>query len=192
MHYSLTLPVYRGPRNTRSWLPVRSVVLASALVIPFVAVQGLGAQVLPSVHCLPLMPARKALPQGHISVVTSLPKSLDPSGCPMRMQRGTMVFKIYTQRVRYTAASSNGASVASEVELDGLIRSYSRTRSALIIRMNDGRVLTYPPNARISPPNPNDFDLTFIAPGASVPPDVRALAIGRPIGSLLKPDYVVP
>jgi hypothetical protein len=96
-----------------------------------------------------------------------------------------MVFKVYTQRVRYPLPGSGIA----DVELDGLVRSFFRTPSALIIRMNDERILTYPPNATILPANPADFDLTFVAPGASFPPDVQAL---RTPGGTLRPDYVIP
>lgn len=151
--------------------------------------QGAGAQVLGPRVCPRMHAPRKALPPGHVEVVAALSKSLDPSGCPYRMERGTMVFKIYTQRVTYTAAGPNGAPFMSDNELNGLIRGYFRSGSTLIVRMDDGRVLRYPANAKISPPNPNDFSLTFVAPGAPMPPDVKALRVRQ---RSLKPDYVVP
>jgi len=138
----------------------------------------------PTSPCPPLPAPAKSLPPGHIQVVVTLPRTVDPLGCPVRLERGTLLFKTYPKRVEYLTAAPNGGQVKVVYVLDGMVESYVRTSSAVSVRMTDGRVLAFPASARITSGDSSNFRVIAVPPGERIPTGT--------LGAPLKPDYIVP
>jgi hypothetical protein len=154
--------------------------------MPFVRLEIASAGTPPlRLPCLPLRKLSKSPPPGHAFVVLTLPKAIDPRGCAIRVERGSLIFKTYPETVEYTATGLDGRPNEQwDSQLPGAVESYVRTSSALKIRTSDGSTLVFPANATIKPPDANNVTIIVVRRDERIPKDGR----GRP----LKPDFVVP
>ena len=115
----------------------------------------------------------RALPQ---SVV--LPRSIDASGRPHRLQHGTAVYVVTTRAIRWKAVQ-NGVST-EHIAAGYNVQSVNRSGHTTTITLVDGTKYTVPNDAVLSART--ERDIGFVAPGAQTP----SILLGR------KPDYIVP
>ena len=134
--------------------------------------------------CSTLPAQRVAPPAGTQLALIKLPRSVDPAGCVLRVERGARIFKTYPQRIEYTAPGPHGSPGTYVYVLEDMAYSYSRTAAALTIRMADGRILEFPASASIVPSDQGSFRLTVVKSGDPTPTD----RFGVP----LRPVYIVP